>query len=335
MLKDLIMSDVYNFDKLCLDAEQGDVKSQIRLGLKYQKGSFGIEKNYQQAMFWYRKAAEQGDASAEYYLGDIFFMGGYGLERDYQQSLFWFRQAAEHGYVYAKFWLGKVYEKGYLNEGKDFERAFFWYLEAAKQGHDDSQNKVGNMYLYGHGTEQDFEQALIWYRSSAKQGNAEAIKKIAELAIRPISNSQKRIGKFIVQDGIATDTTTNLTWLRFSYGQKWENDTAVGAIKSVSWKTAMDMAEKFNEQGGYLDIFDWRLPDIHELRTLIDTIRCEPDDYYIDADVFPNSYDGYWSSNRLTGLSFELDEVFRISDADFSGAVLAVRLVRGIQNVNS
>ena len=44
--------------------------------------------------------------------------------------------------------------------------------------------------------------------------------------ISPSSSTQQRIGKFIVQDAIARDIETGLTWLRFAQGQTWQNGTA-------------------------------------------------------------------------------------------------------------
>ena len=38
---------------------------------------------------------------------------------------------------------------------------------------------------------------------------------------------QQKIGKFIVQDGVATDTETGLMWLRFAHGKQWENGKSV------------------------------------------------------------------------------------------------------------
>ena len=48
-------------------AKDGDVKSQLSLGWKYEHGQ-GVTQDYKTAVKWYRKAAEQGHAYAQYNL---------------------------------------------------------------------------------------------------------------------------------------------------------------------------------------------------------------------------------------------------------------------------
>jgi hypothetical protein len=110
--------------------------------------------------------------------------------------------------------------------------------------------------------------------------------------------------KFIVQNGIAMDTDTGLIWLRFAYGQEWQNDTAVGNLEQVDWKTAFDVVKQFNHQGGYEGCNDWRLPTISELITLIDKAKGKSGNY-IDSDVFPNNDYRFWSSSPSTNYSYK------------------------------
>lgn len=107
------------------------------------------------------------------------------------------------------------------------------------------------------------------------------------------TSTPQRIGKFIVEDGIATDTKTGLTWLRFAYGQTWKNRSAEGDLLLFDWETAatlIPMECNINEYGGFTD---WRLPTIDELKTLINR-----GENHIYADVFPNNNKiPVWSSS--------------------------------------
>ena len=48
----------------------------------------------------YREAAEQGYAAAQYNPGDC-YATGQGVEQDYTQAVYWYRKAAEqHGFVF-------------------------------------------------------------------------------------------------------------------------------------------------------------------------------------------------------------------------------------------
>lgn len=125
--------------------------------------------------------------------------------------------------------------------------------------------------------------------------------------IPPLSVTQQRIGKFIVQDGIATDTETGLMWCRFTDGQTWQNDTAIGNAKESNWKTAFYVAEQFNQQGGYAGHTDWRLPTINELKTLIDKVRGGMNNY-IDNAVFPRNPPCFWSSS--VRMDFDIGAAF-------------------------
>lgn len=112
-------------------------------------------------------------------------------------------------------------------------------------------------------------------------------------------------------DGTVTEVQTRLQWMRFSLGQKWQNETCVGEAKEYNWQGALDAAEVLNRQGGYAGYRDWRVPTRKELQTLIysssslpktwnDTGEPCQGDYErptIHQPTFPNTPCGrFWSS---------------------------------------
>ena len=50
-------------------AKKGDADAQYRIGGQYRFGQ-GVKKDYEKALFWYRKAAEQGHAEAQFSVQD-------------------------------------------------------------------------------------------------------------------------------------------------------------------------------------------------------------------------------------------------------------------------
>ncbi len=54
------------------------------------------EKNYAEAVKWYRKAAEQGNVGGQYNLG-VMYSEGRGVERNDAEALKWYRKAAAQG----------------------------------------------------------------------------------------------------------------------------------------------------------------------------------------------------------------------------------------------
>ncbi|MDD5272614.1 MAG: DUF1566 domain-containing protein [Methylovulum sp.] len=105
--------------------------------------------------------------------------------------------------------------------------------------------------------------------------------------------------RFIVNEGIATDTQHGVMWLRFALGQAWYHDGVHGKLARFDWKEAFAATELFNKQGGYEGYTDWRLPRIEELKALIDLDAGDSKKsiHFINNQVFPKNYDLMWSSS--------------------------------------
>ena len=86
---------LFNRNKQSHTGVPRDAEAQNNLGYAYEKGE-GVEQDYAQAVFWYRKAAEQGYAMAQNNMG-IMYDNGRGVDQDYDQAVNWYRKAAEQG----------------------------------------------------------------------------------------------------------------------------------------------------------------------------------------------------------------------------------------------
>ena len=138
-----------------------------------------------------RTAAEQGDATAQYNLGRAYF-AGQGIQRDYAEALKWFRRAADQGLAAAQYSLGEMYGGVPPGENErqyraivevDGLEAFLWYVKAAEQGHADAQFKVGVLYYSGSSDDRGLtnvkrsaDQAAVWFRRAADQGDERAMR---------------------------------------------------------------------------------------------------------------------------------------------------------------
>jgi TPR repeat protein len=65
-------------------------------------------------------------------------------EKDYENALFWYKKASEHGHSYAQWKIGEMYNNG-IGVGRDKDEAVFWYKKAAKLGNDSSQEKLNEL----------------------------------------------------------------------------------------------------------------------------------------------------------------------------------------------
>jgi len=142
-------------------------------------------------------------------------------------------------------------------------------------------------------------------------------------------NSQLQI-KGINGDVIVRDVATGLTWMQCSEGQN-RDSVCTGIADSYSWQEALQRPATINESGGYAGFLDWRLPNIKELRSIVEEACYEPainsarfpntPNYRFwssTAFSFPQDWDWAWVVNFHSGYSFD-------SDRDKS---LHVRLVR-------
>ncbi len=117
-------------DDLNTRAEQGDPRSQFRLGFMYARG-MGVEKNEAKAVEWYREAAGQDHVEAQFRLG-FMYGNGMGVEKNETEAFSWHQKAAEHGHVIAQYWLGSLYGHG-KGVPQDYQMAYMWCNLAASR----------------------------------------------------------------------------------------------------------------------------------------------------------------------------------------------------------
>lgn len=131
-------------------AEQGDVKSQLALGLMYANGS-NVPQDYAEAAKWLRKAADQGNSQAQYELGLLYVKGQGGLPRDEAEAMRLFRSAADQGDPNSQRLLGTM-----ADFQNNYAEAVKWYRKGADEGDPGSQEFLGILYKEGRGVPQDY-----------------------------------------------------------------------------------------------------------------------------------------------------------------------------------
>ncbi|MGM9937587.1 MAG: hypothetical protein ACI38A_09595 [Candidatus Ornithomonoglobus sp.] len=198
---DFLRKNVYGInDDLLHVAEQGDADAQFNLGLIYNKSSFDVSGDYEEAAKWFRKAAEQGHAQAQYQLAKKYFYGN-GVQVNKDEGIKWYRKAAEQGHLEAQCKMGYLYNCG---EGvqMDKKEAARWYRKAAEQGNEDARHNLdrlrkegyivdkssipaelllaaergnaGAQFKVGCLCRRDYEEVAKWYKKAAEQGHAQA-----------------------------------------------------------------------------------------------------------------------------------------------------------------
>ena len=174
-------------------AEQGNAWAQYWCGSIYDNGE-GIAEDKEKALMWYEKVAEQGDIMAQNRCGDMYY-NGEGTAEDKEKALMWYEKAAEddvlaqiHFFdmycvgdvIYAQNRCGDMYYRGEGTEA-DKEKALMWYEYAARQDDARAQVRCGDMYYRGEGTEADKAKALMWYEKAAEWGDVQAQLRCSEM----------------------------------------------------------------------------------------------------------------------------------------------------------
>jgi hypothetical protein len=97
-------------------------------------------------------------------------------------------------------------------------------------------------------------------------------------------------------NGTVTDNKTGLMWKRCSEGQSFNatSNGCDGSAASYTWQAALQQAQTVNGSG-FAGFTDWRMPNIKELRSLVELQCVGPS---INATVFPNTPSAvFWSSS--------------------------------------
>ena len=157
-------------------AERGDADAQSELGVRYDAGRDGVERDYGEAVSWYRRAAEQGHAAAQAYLG-FMYSAGRGVSQSDVDAVHWYRRSAEQGHALGQANLGIMYRDG-RGVSRDDEEAVRWFRAAAEQGGAFGQVNLGWMYEQGRGVRRNRLEAARWYRLAADQGDADAQRRL-------------------------------------------------------------------------------------------------------------------------------------------------------------
>ena len=142
-------------------AALGNAEGQYMVGCYYAGGTGGVERNAEESLRWYRKAAEQGHAGALRAIGSVYFHG-YGVTEDKAEGIRWWKKAAEAGDVWIANELGKRYYNG-LDVTKDYAQAVVWCKIAAEHGYAESRFMLAECYHFGRGVAVDHAEALKWF----------------------------------------------------------------------------------------------------------------------------------------------------------------------------
>lgn len=160
-------------------AAQGLPEAQLRIGNLYSAGQ-GVQRNGNEALKWYLKAAKQGYGPAELALALNYFLGRI-VERNSTEAVKWARLAAAHGDVVAEGMLGYAYDTG-DGVAKDDMEGTKWDQMAAQHGDPSAQMRLAQRYRDGRGVKMDLVDSYMWFSIATEKIGADAVRSRDEVA---------------------------------------------------------------------------------------------------------------------------------------------------------
>jgi TPR repeat protein len=140
-------------------AAQGHVSTQYLLAISYD-GS-GEQKDIEQAVFWYQRAANVGFKKAQFALG-VMYDAGTGVPKDDKLAFFWIEAAAYRGLPEAQVMIGTFLQEG-TGAPKNEKHAITYFHKAARFNYPDALYQLGVAYAKGIGVKRDPHKALQYF----------------------------------------------------------------------------------------------------------------------------------------------------------------------------
>lgn len=126
------------------------------------------------AIDYFKKATELGYAESAYMLG-IMLLYGYGTENNPKEALDYFVSSFHLGKHNTCRALGDLYFQGAFNNGKqNVDKAIEWYLCGVDKQVLSCIEVLGDFYYFGFGVDVDYELAFDFYKTAAEKGSANA-----------------------------------------------------------------------------------------------------------------------------------------------------------------
>ena len=124
---------------LLIANKKGSLQAKANLGELYREGGYGIERDYDKALYWYQLAIEDNPYRA--YRG---LAATYLIQENYAEAYKYNMKSAELGNPEAQYNLGVMYDRGIFVE-KDIDKAKYWYEKAAANGWANAQYNLNNL----------------------------------------------------------------------------------------------------------------------------------------------------------------------------------------------
>ncbi len=142
----------------------------VSMGYLYQMG-FGVEKDPDKALSWFKKASDRGYARGTYAIAMFYDLINGTQERNVHKAVEWLELAAKQGYPEAQRRLAAHYDQGEGVE-QDCRKGMELRETAAQADYAPAQLEMGNAFKEGRCVLLDLTKAKAWYQRACENGDS-------------------------------------------------------------------------------------------------------------------------------------------------------------------
>ncbi len=199
-IMDSWMGEMMSIEEKTELAEDGDEDMMEQLAMTYLNGDDEVDVDPEKAVYWFTRLAELDNATAQFNLG-LLCAKGFGMERNFETAVNWLKKAEENGDDDARGLIEKLQKAvtaekivstgdaqaqadlagvymfigNSLNQADpdaDYAIALEYAKKAAAQNNGDGLWALALAYEHGRGIKEDVEKAIECYRKGAELGHA-------------------------------------------------------------------------------------------------------------------------------------------------------------------
>ena len=152
-----------------IGAEKNFPSCLASLGLAYYYGH-GVGKDYSEAVKYFERAIAAGmdNGLPEKHLGDIYWEGGNGITADKKKAVDFYKTAYERGYS-SDDSINSI-ANFYDDDEKNYSEAVKWWRIGAEKNFPSCLASLGLAYYYGHGVGKDYSEAVKYFERAIAAG---------------------------------------------------------------------------------------------------------------------------------------------------------------------
>lgn len=242
---------IYWTEKL---AEFGDDPgAMFNMGIYYKNGG-AVERDFEKALNWMKKADEYGDEDAEKYIkklepvveakkkaesGDPSGMYEYALvlmrlggDENNTEAVEWAEKAINAGEKKAHYVIGTCYQRGSALE-KNEKKAVEYYKKAAEAGCGDAYNALGNCYANGQSVKKNLGKAEEYYRKGVSLDNSNSRVNLAGMIFAGDAKGDKgEAAEWLLSAAVDGDKSSLQNLYRIIHGGYIADETDVEDVRS-------------------------------------------------------------------------------------------------------